>query len=102
MGPKSRYLCLLELWLWELGGEVQSPAEAEPSHTTGRHTLLPVVWKATTEHEPWRAFLCTFCTEPLHLCKQDPTPTQWHPRRWDEPRRPIYSDIQIFGYSDIQ
>ena len=40
------------------------------------------------------AILYTDCTVLLDL--------KWHPRRWDEPRRPIYSDIQIFRYSDIQ
>merc|ERR1712110_858241 len=50
----------------ELGGEVQSPAEAEPSHTTGRHTLLPVVWKATPEHEQWRL---QFCTQTVQSCR---------------------------------
>ena len=40
------------------------------------------------------AILYTDCTVLLDL--------KWHPRRWDEPRRPIYLDIQIFRYSDIQ
>ena len=40
------------------------------------------------------AILYTDCTVSQDL--------KWHPRRWDEPRRPIYSDIQIFRYSDIQ
>ena len=38
------------------------------------------------------AILYTDCTVLLDL--------KWHPRRWDEPRRPIYSDIQIFRYSE--
>merc|ERR1712107_420004 len=95
-----------------MGGEVQSPAEAEPSHTSGRHTLLPVVWKATpehavegisvhrlyrtppqpsktlipsnAEHEQWRAFLYTDRTEPLRSPAR-PLFHQGVARRRDEP-----------------
>merc|ERR1712004_547279 len=69
-----------------------SPAEAEPSHTTGRHTLLPVVWKATPEHEQWRL---QFCTQTVQSCwTSNGIP--------DGGTNPGVRYIQIFRYSDIQ